>query len=99
MKFRVFLLLIIVFVASCSSITQESLRGIDKVSVQLSFDIDKQGKPINIKVLKTNHDGFRDQAKKDLSKWKYKPKMVNGLAVIQTGLTVQLDYKIEKPSN
>ena len=100
MKFRVFIFFVtLAFVTSCSSISPSTLEDIDMVSVQLSFDVSKEGKPVNIKVLNTTHEGFRAQAKEDLSKWKYRPKLVDGQAVMQKGLSVQLDYKFEQPSN
>ena len=37
---------------------------------------------------------FDKEAKRALRKWKYKPKVVDGTPLRQTGLTVQLDFKM-----
>ncbi len=62
--------------------------------VELSFDIDEIGGVINIKVLAQSHRVFVKNAKRALSKWKYKPKVVDGQAEVQTGLSVKLEFSI-----
>jgi protein TonB len=37
---------------------------------------------------------FDKEAKRALRKWKYKPKVVDGVAKRRPGLTVQLDFKM-----
>lgn len=65
--------------------------------VQLSFDINKAGKPINIKVIKAQPQQIFDMsAIKAVSKWKYSPKIENGMPIVQKGLSTQLDYKLSK---
>ncbi len=65
--------------------------------VQLSFDINEHGETTNIKVIKAEPELVFNQAAIDaLSKWKYKPKYVDGQPVYQKGLTVQLDFEKEK---
>ena len=72
---------------------QKKLEG----SVRLKFDISAQGRPVNIKVISSNPEVIFDEtAICSLSKWKYRPKIVNDVAVEQVGLEVQLDYKMEK---
>lgn len=62
--------------------------------VQLIFDIDEQGKPINIRVQATSRDDekLHKPAIKALSKWKYRPKIVDGQAVVQKDQKVRLDF-------
>ncbi len=68
---------------------QQGIEGF----VKLSFDVNELGKPQNIKVLQSYPTGIFDQhAVKALSNWQYKTKMVNGVAVKNTGLSVQLDF-------
>ncbi|MBW8182739.1 TonB family protein [Shewanella nanhaiensis] len=63
--------------------------------VQLNFDINAQGNTENISVLKSSPKGVFDQAAiKSLSKWEYRPKIVNGEAVHQHGQTIQLDFTL-----
>jgi len=65
--------------------------------VQLSFDIDKEGKPTNINVIKSQPKKiFVNSAIKALSKWRYRPKIVNEIPIVQKGLSVQLDYELNK---
>jgi protein TonB len=64
--------------------------------VQMSFSIDTLGGVTDIKVIKSQPKRIFDrEAKKALAKWKYKPKIVDGKPIVQTGLTVQLDFKMQ----
>jgi TonB family protein len=55
--------------------------------VEMSFDIDELGQTTNIKVLKSTHKGLLDKAAiRTVKKWKYKPKIVDGVAVVQKDL-------------
>ena len=38
---------------------------------------------------------FDKEAKRALRKWKYKPKVVDGKAMKQVGLTVRLDFNMD----
>lgn len=64
--------------------------------VNLSFNIDEQGKPVDIKVIDSKPAGTFDKAAiRALSKWTYKPKTEKGVGIKQTGLTVRLDFNAE----
>ena len=64
--------------------------------VEMSFDISELGQPTNIKVIKSTHKGLLDKAAiRALEKWKYKPKIVDGVAVVQKDLKVRLQFDIE----
>lgn len=66
--------------------------------VILQFDITKTGSTDNISVVNANPDGvFDESAKAALKQWKYKPAVKGGVAQGQTGLLVQLDYKLDEP--
>ena len=63
--------------------------------VQLSFEINEVGGVENVQVINAQPKRIFDrEARKALRKWKYKPKVVDGKAMRQTGLTVQLDFKL-----
>ena len=65
--------------------------------VQLSFTINEIGGVEDVKVIKAEPKRvFDKEARKALRKWKYKPKIVDGKAIKQPGLTVQLDFKLDK---
>jgi protein TonB len=67
--------------------------------VELSFDINEIGEVVNIKVVKSTHKGILDKAAIGaLKKWKYKPKVVDGIAVFQKDLKVRLQFDIEDDS-
>lgn len=64
--------------------------------VQLTFDINAEGTPVNIEVIKSEPEGIFDEAAIcSLSKWTYAPKIENGVAVTQTGMKVQLDWDLQ----
>jgi TonB family protein len=93
MKYLLTILTIIVFLSGCNTTPSQPTEGY----VQLQFDITEEGATDNIKVIKSVPSGFFDEeAKKSLSKWKYTPKVVNGVTVRQVDLKVQLDFTPQK---
>ncbi len=64
--------------------------------VLLSFDITETGRVSNIQVLdaKPKHL-FEQEARRALKRWKYKPMLVDGKAVMQTGQKIRLDFKMD----
>jgi protein TonB len=63
--------------------------------VQLRFDINELGNVENVSVINAQPKRIFDrEAKKALKKWRYNPKVVDGKAIKQIGLTVQLDFKL-----
>ena len=64
--------------------------------VLLSFDIDRQGKPTNIKIEDAQpRNIFNREALKALRKWSYTPLVINGEAQERTGQQVKLEFKIQ----
>ncbi|GEA06917.1 hypothetical protein KUL42_16780 [Alteromonas sp. KUL42] len=110
MKKEIILLLIIALVSACSA-TQSNNNQSATTSdnppkeapdgwVRMSFDITSSGTTENIKVIDSSPSGiFESEAIKALSKWKYKPKFIDGVAVKQTDLKVQLDFILEDSEN
>lgn len=65
--------------------------------VQLSFTINLLGGVEDVKVIKAQPKRvFDKEAKRALRKWKYKPKIVDGKPVLQPGMSVQLDFKMNQ---
>lgn len=65
--------------------------------VELGFNITATGAVSNVKVLRSQPRRIFDQsAKRALSKWKYRPKMDDGKPVAQKGLSIRLDFKLQK---
>ncbi|MCE9678276.1 energy transducer TonB [Shewanella sp. AS1] len=64
--------------------------------VQLSFTINELGGVDDVEVIDADPKRVFDrEAKRALKKWKYKPKIVDGKALKQPGMTVQLDFKLD----
>ncbi|WP_296046378.1 M56 family metallopeptidase [uncultured Alteromonas sp.] len=63
--------------------------------VTLQFDITETGATDNIKVVKSSPAGvFDTSAVKAMEQWQYKPRVQSGKAQRQTGILVQLDFKL-----
>ncbi|WP_339721798.1 M56 family metallopeptidase [uncultured Paraglaciecola sp.] len=67
-------------------------------SVILQFDIAKDGSTDNIQVIESVPQQVFDKVSVTaLKQWTYKPRIQGGQAQRQTGLTVQLDYRMDPP--
>lgn len=63
--------------------------------VELSFTINKVGGVEDVEVIDADPKRIFDrEAKRALRKWKYKPKVVDGIAQVQPGLKVRLDFTL-----
>jgi protein TonB len=64
--------------------------------VTLSFTINEIGGVEDVEVVEAEPKRIFDkEARRALRKWKYKPKVVDGKAMRQPGLTVRLDFKMD----
>lgn len=67
--------------------------------VVLAFDISEIGEVINISVIDSKPKRIFDKAaKRALKKWKYRAKYIDGSAITQRGLNVQLEFKMGQQS-
>lgn len=74
---------------------QEAVTNEQEGSVVLQFDITPTGATDNIRIVKSTPEGvFDDSARNALLQWEYKPRIQGGTAQRQSGLLVQLDYKL-----
>lgn len=65
--------------------------------VKLQFTINETGGVDDIEVIDADPKRIFDrEARRALKKWKYKPKIVDGKAVKQPNMFVQLDFKLEQ---
>ncbi|GGF65011.1 M56 family metallopeptidase [Alteromonas lipolytica] len=65
-------------------------------SVVLQFDITETGATDNITIVEAKPEGvFGQNAIKALKQWQYKPRIQGGKAQRQTGILVQLDFKLD----
>lgn len=75
----------------------KALREGKEGYVVMKFTINELGQPENIVVIEAEPKRLFDkEAKRALRKWKYKPKIVDGKPVKQPGITVRLDFKLNK---
>lgn len=64
--------------------------------VELSFSIDAAGQVTDVHVLQAEPRRVFDQAAiQALKRWKYRPKVVDGKAIAQSGLAVRLDFNLD----
>tara|TARA_R110002111_G_C5892772_1_gene363380 strand:- start:343 stop:732 length:390 start_codon:yes stop_codon:yes gene_type:complete len=76
----------------------EAARDNQEGSVILQFDIAKDGSTDNIQVIESFPQQVFDKVSiTALKQWTYKPRIQGGQAQRQTGLTVQLDYRLDTP--
>lgn len=76
--------------------TRAAKQGIEGW-VRLQFDITRTGHVKNVQVIESTPAGiFDEEASKALQQWRYIPKEVDGEPVEQTGLTVQLDFRLQR---
>lgn len=65
--------------------------------VKLSFSVTSSGTVSDISVLQSEPKRVFDRAaRRALQKWKYKPKLVDGIPVSQKGMVVVLDFKLKQ---
>lgn len=64
--------------------------------VRLAFSIDEVGNVTDVEVLASEPANiFNREAIKALKRWKYQPTIVNGVAIKQTNMSVQLDFSLQ----
>ena len=64
--------------------------------VQLSFNISPTGEVIDATVVNSEPKRIFDrEALRAIKRWKYRQKVIEGVAQLQTGQTVQLDFKLD----
>ncbi len=65
--------------------------------VQLSFNVSPTGEVIDAQVINAEPKRIFDrEALRAIKRWKYRPKVINGVAQMQTGQSVQLDFKLDQ---
>lgn len=76
----------------------EAAKNNQEGAVILQFDIAKDGSTDNIQVIESFPQHVFDKVSVTaLKQWTYKPRVQGGQAQRQTGLTVQLDYRMDTP--
>lgn len=91
-----YILITIFVLTSCASkeIQDDTGNTPDFGYVKLLMDIDEFGMPINLKIIESHPAGvFDKKALITIKKQKFKPKYLNGVAVVQYGLRYTMEFK------
>ncbi len=65
--------------------------------VQLSFNVSATGEVIDAQVTNAEPKRIFDrEALRAIKRWKYRPKVIDGVAQVQTNQSVQLDFKLDQ---
>lgn len=67
---------------------KNGIRG----KVKVSYDINENGKPVDINVIESSNPIFNRPAIDSVKQWRYAPKVVNGKPVYVKGYSVALDF-------
>lgn len=66
-------------------------------SITLSFTIDAKGRAVDVKVTSAQPKRIFDrEAIRAIKKWRYQPKIVDGVAVSQFGISQTIEFKLDK---
>lgn len=68
-------------------------RGIEG-DVTVEFTITVEGTVVNPRVISSTNPGFEQAALNAVSRWRYRPRLVNGQPVEQTGVRVTLQFRL-----
>ncbi|MBL4870036.1 MAG: energy transducer TonB, partial [Robiginitomaculum sp.] len=60
----------------------------------IRFDVSPEGQPFNIVAVYCSHSVFKRPTIKSVQKWKYQPKIVNGLPVSRSGVETSIKFRI-----
>ena len=60
------------------------------------FTVTANGNVNDVKVIVSSHSGFERNAVRAAEKFKYKPKVVDGIAVEVNGVTNWIEFNLEK---
>jgi protein TonB len=65
--------------------------------VLVEFTIDVDGRVKNVRIVESDPEGLFDrEVIRAMSKWRYAPQLVNGIAVERPGVTTRFNFKLEK---
>ncbi|MEM7762631.1 MAG: TonB family protein [Pseudomonadota bacterium] len=70
-------------------------RGIEGY-VDVRYGVDQQGRAINVEVTARSHPGFERAALKALERFRYQPRVIDGRAVVVSGLEKRFTFEIEQ---
>ncbi|NVK22796.1 MAG: energy transducer TonB [Kangiellaceae bacterium] len=76
--------------------SKEAILNNIKGYIKFSFAIAENGTPLNIQVVDSHPIGiFEQEALKALSKWHFKPKIINGRPIVQQNMYYRIDFILE----
>lgn len=70
-------------------------RGIEGYCL-MQFNVSPDGTPIDIVALDCSSSMFERSSIRAVERWRYSPRIVNGVAQTRTGVQTQLDYQLDE---
>jgi len=70
-------------------------RADDRESVAVEFDVTPEGTVVNPRVLETTSSCFNRAAMRAVERWRYNPKIVDGVAEPRVGVRTVIDFELE----
>jgi len=70
-------------------------RAEDRESVAVEFDVTPEGTVVNPRVLETTNSCFNRAAMRAVERWRYNPKIVDGVAEPRVGVRTVIDFELE----
>lgn len=90
---------VVVMAIALTVLTCAQAPGPGEKWVELEFTVDVNGRPTDIRPIRWHpNEDFNEIAVREVSKWKYNPKIEDGRAVAQPGVKVRLNFGDEPAS-
>ena len=70
-------------------------RADDRESVGVEFDVTPEGTVVNTRVLDSTNSCFNRAAMRAVERWRYNPKIVDGVAEPRVGVRTVIDFELE----
>lgn len=68
-------------------------RGIEG-RCTMQFDVSPDGAPMNIRATACTHSGFERPSTRAIERWRYSPKIQDGVAVARYGVVTDIDFNL-----
>jgi TonB family protein len=94
------LIIALLALASCSSRTpiKKETTHPENGYVKFIFDVSESGRPLNPRIVDSYPPGkFDEMAMEAIYKLTFKPKIVNGEAVVLKNMKYTMEFKLDKP--
>ncbi len=66
----------------------------DLETIKVQFDVSKEGKTQNIKVIESSHPCLNHASRRAVDQWEFRPRIVNGEPAARDGIVTTIQFKI-----